>query len=57
MTKPVYYDPQAYMKAPKHEGRTWSETKAHRARRWRAIKQAAWVLGVVAVVVALWVLR
>lgn len=44
------------MKHPYHTGRTYTEVKAERARRWRHIKQAAWVLAGVALLVAAWVL-
>lgn len=47
MTKPVYYDPQAYMKLPKHRGMTYTEVKAERRRRRRVIARrvmlAVWV--------------
>lgn len=45
------------LKQPKYAGRTYTEVKVERARRWRHIKQGLWVLSGVALVVALWVLR
>lgn len=41
----------------RHQGMTYTELKAHRARRWRAIKQALYVLGGIALAVLLWVGR
>lgn len=53
----VERDRIAYRRVPvKYPGRTYTEVKIERARRWRHIKQGLWVLAGVALCVAAWVL-
>lgn len=53
----IEQDRVAYRHIPAHAGKTYTEVKAARARRWRAVRQAAWVLAGVALMVSLWVMR
>ena len=56
MTRPIYYNPQAFLKSPEHPGETMAEFRERKAKRWRAIRQALWVLAGVALIVAMWVM-
>lgn len=53
----IEQDRIAYRRHPIHAGRTWTDVKAERARRWRHIKQGLMVLSGMALLVAMWVLR
>lgn len=48
---------RGYLKVPQHPTKTYTEVKADRARRWRAIRQGLWVLAAIGFAVLLWVLR
>ena len=45
------------MQGLKHPGETMTDRRCRRARLWRTVRQASYVLAGVALLVALWVLR